>query len=438
MGALACAFSWDTLPSTVLAATGTRAIERDMMRVVVGGGVEVEEFGGMISELARKSLSTRLQMEYCLLNSRRFVCYMVCLCVVRCHHGLAHGLWTRIATIEHHSPASSTPSLRPLPVSSLSQCPSAFRHVHLNQSPTPPHDSGQHVLTSVTVCTTLFTAPSRTCALLYPSIQSEQYTQYRGSCRYAWIMVRVFSQFLSPGARCPGEAALGITCRTQELLQARCTMLSVPSPVHTRLCGPGTRPRDPPHPLRALERWIECPLIAHRATLRTGLTQLLGACRHCTWEPHIGHRRADALAAHTQRSPVLPQLTCARSVRLQPGFSSRRGAYVFDGAGRVVWATALALWRCPARCHGGRQLGTQFGYAAGRSYATARHGGRLRPVCVYIRSCALALQAPCVLRCAGRKAESQEPLTRPPADRVGSERLEVGGRNSTCSQWCER
>jgi hypothetical protein len=45
MGALACAFSWDTLPSTVLAATGTRAIERDMMRVVVGGGVEVEEFG---------------------------------------------------------------------------------------------------------------------------------------------------------------------------------------------------------------------------------------------------------------------------------------------------------------------------------------------------------------------------------------------------------
>ena len=221
-------------------------------------------------------------------------------------------------------------------------------------------------------------------------------------------------------------------------LQRRCTMLSVPSPVHTRLCGPGTRPRDPPHPLRALERWIECPLIAHRATLRTGLTQLLGACRHCTWEPHIGHRRADALAAHTQRSPVLPQLTCARSVRLQPGFSSRRGAYVFDGAGRVVWATALALWRCPARCHGGRQLGTQFGYAAGRSYATARHGGRLRPVCVYIRSCALALQAPCVLRCAGRKAESQEPLTRPPADRVGSERLEVGGRNSTCSQWCER
>jgi hypothetical protein len=220
--------------------------------------------------------------------------------------------------------------------------------------------------------------------------------------------------------------------------RARCTMLSVPSPVHTRLCGPGTRPRDPPHPLRALERWIECPLIAHRATLRTGLTQLLGACRHCTWEPHIGHRRADALAAHTQRSPVLPQLTCARSVRLQPGFSSRRGAYVFDGAGRVVWATALALWRCPARCHGGRQLGTQFGYAAGRSYATARHGGRLRPVCVYIRSCALALQAPCVLRCAGRKAESQEPLTRPPADRVGSERLEVGGRNSTCSQWCER
>jgi hypothetical protein len=183
----------------------------------VVGGVEVEEFGGMISELARKSLSTRLQMEYCLLNSRRFVCYMVCLCVVRCHHGLAHGLWTRIATIEHHSPASSTPSLRPLPVSSLSQCPSAFRHVHLNQSPTPPHDSGQHVLTSVTVCTTLFTAPSRTCALLYPSIQSEQYTQYRGSCRYAWIMVRVFSQFLSPGARCPGEAALGITCRTQEL-----------------------------------------------------------------------------------------------------------------------------------------------------------------------------------------------------------------------------
>jgi hypothetical protein len=55
MGALACAFSWDTLPSTVLAATGTRAMQAIVESSCWGWGGGGGECGGVSSANFRVS-----------------------------------------------------------------------------------------------------------------------------------------------------------------------------------------------------------------------------------------------------------------------------------------------------------------------------------------------------------------------------------------------